>query len=150
MAFDITTTAGVVKTNLEALSVFFAVDILKPSSPAPEGPYAVIYPQATRVVGTTLTRTIEQHVLRIGIYQAPMVKDEDDRVLDPSILTARVASKLVGDFSLGGNIRNVDFAGEYGQPLEAEFVDEDVARTPYHVADITVPLIVDGDTDFVA
>ena len=150
MAFDITTTAGVVKTHLEGSGLFFAVDIIKPRSPVAEGPYACIYPERMRVVETTMVRTIEQHVLRVEVYQARHTQDDDDDAISPSTLTAQVANLFVGDFSLGGNVRNVDFGGQYGQALEAEFVDAEVARTPYHVSNITVPLIVDGDADFVA
>lgn len=145
MSFDITTTAGVVKTHLEGLGVFFKVDIARPMPGRPQGPYAVIYPESMAVLETTLTNTVERHVLRIEVHVSPTASDHQEAVLKGARIVQQVIDACFGDFTLGGNVRNVDVSG-----VEVAFVERDEAEAPTHVADITLPLIVDGEQAFAA
>jgi hypothetical protein len=150
VAFDITATMQAIQTHLRDSNLFRGVDIINVTSPPPVGPYAALEPVSMSVVSTTLTNPIEVHVVRVSLYLAPYLQNDQNRVLLSSTLTSEVMDLLYGDFELGGNIRNIDVAGQYGAGLEVEFVDEEVATTPTHIATITVPLIVDSATSFVA
>lgn len=147
MAFDITDTAEVVRLHLEGSELFWRADIAYPTSPPPEGPYAAVYPESMRVVGTTLTNPMELHTLKIRLYRAPYTLDDSERVLESARIASQVAALLYADFTLGAGIRNIDL-GQYSSGLSVEFTDEETANTPYHVADITLPLVVDPDTAF--
>ena len=150
MAFDITTSMEVMQTALVGSDLFRGVDIRHVDTAPPAGPYAALEPVSMSVVSTTLTSAIEVHVVKVALYLAPFLQDQQNRVLKASILTSQVADLFYGDFTLGGNVRNIDIAGQYGTPLEVEFVDVETADVPTHVANITVPLIVDSGTSFVA
>lgn len=150
MAYDITTTAQNLQAHLIGSALFSSVEIGTPNSPEPQGPTARIYFGSARVVETTLTNTIEVHVLQVRLYLGAYMYGEQERSLQASILASQAADYIVGDFTLGGTVRNVDIGGQYGDGLAVEFTDEETQTTPYHVATLTVPLIVDGATAFVA
>lgn len=147
MAFDISATAEVVRLHLEASELFWRAEIAYPTSPPPEGPYAAVYPISMQVVGTTLTNPIELHTLRIQLYRAPYTLDDSERVLESARIASQVAALLYADFTLGANARNIDL-GQYSSGVNVEFTDEDTANTPYHVANITLPIVIDPDTAF--
>jgi hypothetical protein len=152
MAWDVATTARLVQTHLEDSNLFFSVDIERPGQPRGEGPSATIEIVGMRVAETTLTYPIELHTLRVRLWRAMNTAGAEAVELERATLTSQVLDLFYGDFALGGNIRNVDVGGQYGEPLAASFVDEtlDDSNARYHIADITLPLIVDGATAFVA
>lgn len=145
MAFDITTTAGVVKTHINGTGDYFKADIGMPSGGRPQGPYAGIYPQSMSVEEVTLTTTVERHTLRIELHVSPTARTDQERVLEAARLTSEFLDLIYADYSLGGNVRAVDVAG-----IAVDFIDRIDAEVPTHVADITLPLIVDGTTAFAA
>jgi len=149
MAFDITLTAQALQTHLQGSDLFASVDIGRPNSPVGDGPSARITIDSMRVVDTVLNAAIELHVLKVKIYLGAYSFGEQSRELQASTLTSEVLDLLYEDFTLGGRVRNVDIGGQYGS-IEVDFVDEETTDQPTHVADITVPIIVDSSTVFVA
>ena len=151
MAFDITTTAETLQTAMRALQdadghdVFFAVDIATPKNGRPQGPYAVIHPGSISVIETTLKNTVQRHVLRVEVHVSPTAVSNQERALLGARIASQVLEALCGDFTLGGSVRNVDITG-----LAVEFADREIDDVPSRVAEITVPLIVDGTQDFTA
>ena len=59
-------------------------------------------------------------------------------------LVSSVIDRLIADYSLGGAVRNIDFGGQYGDTVGMEMGHGDVSGTMCRVADITLPIIVDG------
>ena len=155
MAFDIDTTAKLVQTNLKALKdssnrpLFFSVEIARPGQPVGEGPSATIHGESVRVVETTLTNPIELHTLHVVLWRAMNTSGEQARELEAMTLAGTVMDYIYGDFTLGAGVRAVDVGGIYGSGFEASFEPGNIEAAEYHVADITVPLIVDSSTAFV-
>lgn len=151
MAFDIDATCVAVQAWLVDSSIEFQdVSIRHPETVVAAGPVACIYPQSMRVVETTLTNPIELHVIKLNLYRAKFTVDDEERVLEAPRLASQVADLVYEDFTLGGRVRNVDIGGQYGEGFSVEFTDEDIQETTYHTAVITLPLIVDSGTAFVA
>lgn len=153
MSFDITTVTQTLQTHLRNSGLFFRVDIGNPQTTGtrtPRGPYAAIYPVRVDVVGTTLTNPIEVHTLSVRLYRSTYALSREERVLEPARIAQQAMDLLNVDYSLGGGIRAVDVAGIYGQGLQVEFTDEATQDSVNHIADITVPLIVDSSTAYVA
>ena len=155
MALDIATTMGVVQTHLEGATdsegqpLFVEVAIGGPTMAEPDGPSARITAGPMQVVAVT-AHPIELHVVNVLLYRARFTDAEEDRETETAHFVSRVADLFYGDFSLGGNVRNIDVAGEHGQPMAVEFTQEDVGDAPFHVATLTLPLVVDSATSLVA
>lgn len=156
MAFDFKTVMGVIKTHLESVvdaegvAVFTEVNIGRPTGVQPEGPSARIVAEPASVVDSVLNATVERHVASVRIYRAQYTDGAEARELDMVDITERFKDKLYGDFTLGGGCRNIDLMGQYGSGLTWAFVEEEVAESPYHIATIEIPLIVDPTTLLVA
>lgn len=151
MAFDILASMQAVQTHLQGSDLFREVLIKQYSSPPPVGPAAAIRPQRMYVASTTLTNPIEVHVVLVSLYYASYTQNDQDRATKAATLASAVADLIYADFTLGGRVRNVDFGGQYGSGFEVDFIPlEEIADIPTHVAEITLPLIVDGGTAFVA
>ena len=143
MAFDVTTTAGVLKAAIEGTSDYFKVDIGRPSSGIPQGPYVAIFPESMGVEVVTMGYTIERHVLRLEMHISTTARTDQERVLEAARLTSQFLDLVFTDYTLGGNVRNVDMVG-----IEVAFLDRSEAEALTHVATITLPLIVDGNVAF--
>lgn len=78
------------------------------------------------------------------IYISLLAKPED--ATDPALLYA--ASQLLAawsaGFTLGGDVMEIDLLGAYGTPLGMEigYIVHD--EKPFRIAEITVPLVIDG------
>lgn len=136
-------TAQAVKAHIDALDAFFAADIAVLRGGMPQGPYAVIYPQSIRVEQTTMLSTIEHHTLRVDIHVSPSARDQRERVLEGARLASQLLDSIYADFTLGGTVRNVDVVG-----IEVDFSEREFEDVPSRVAEITLPLIVDGTQPF--
>lgn len=145
MAFDVTASARAVQSHLEASGRFVHVQIGEPKNVVDQAGFvAAIFNESMRVVGTTMGATIQQHVLTIRLYRNMLAEPEESIELEGSLFVSAILSLFLGDFELGGSIRNVDVAGQEGQALEARWAYGDVSGKLYRLADITLPLIVDG------
>ena len=149
MAFDIKATLEAVQTLLEGSKLFKTVEIGRPESPVGDGPMATIHGESMEVVGVT-NHAIELHTLGIRIFQAQHSDALETLETDGWALVSQVMDLFYGDFELGGKIRNVDIAGQYGAPLSVDRNAEDIDTSPYYVAEITLPLVVDSTTLLVA
>ena len=150
MAFDIEATARVVQDALKDSRLFFSVEIARPGQPVGEGPSATISGESMRVVSTTLTNAIELHTLKVTLWRAMNTAGEEARELEAMTLASQVMDLFYEDFQLGGNIRAVDVGGIHSGGLEVDFTERNIDAAPYHIADITLPLIVDSATAMVA
>jgi len=148
--FDITDTARVVQNALKDSHLFFSVEIARPGQPVGEGPSATICGESMRVVSLTLTNAIELHTLKVTLWRAMNTAGEEARELEAMTLASQVMDLLYTDFQLGGNIRAVDVGGINSGGLEVSFEDRNIEAAPYHIVDITLPLIVDSTTAMVA
>ena len=67
--------------------------------------------------------------------------EETERVLAEAL--NGIMTKLLTDFDVGANIRNIDAAGENGQAMTATWGYVDVSGTMFRIVDLLIPLVVD-------
>lgn len=156
MAFDFATVLETVRNHLEGATdangqpLFATALIGEPNGPEPAGASARVTVRSAEVVSTTLTHAIELHTLNVRLYRGEYVSDEQVREVDTAVFVSRVMDLFYGDFTLGAGIRNIDIGGQHSSGLSVEFTTDETREATYHVADITLPLIVDSATTFAA
>jgi len=98
-------------------------------------------------LGSGLTSTTGLVVMMIRMYTPMMTEPADE--IDPDVLTATSAllELFSGDFTLDGNVRNVDLLGQTGQSLSAQAGYITIGKDPFRIMDITLPLIVNDVWD---
>jgi hypothetical protein len=153
MAFNITATMEAIQSLAKKRTEFADVLIGEPKAPPvadDQGLFASIYMESVEVSQTTLSGTIELHVVTLRIYRKLL----DEAVAEAEWGIAKVVQALVGDmladFDLGATIRNVDVGGASGIPLGTRWGQVTIGSTMYRVADIRIPLIVDDSATFTA
>lgn len=151
-AFDVTNSLRTLETVLKASGRYPIVRIGEPKQPpiTGQGIAAAVYLASQAVVGTTLTTPIEVHTVTVRFYRAMLDQPEDKAEIDLANAVADFEADLDGDYTLGGNVRNIDIGGQYGQGLGAEWGYVDIGGTMFRTAVVTVPLIVDSTVSFVA
>lgn len=81
-------------------------------------------------------------ILNVRVYAGALSEPAD--AIDPDMVAAvdDLCRAYVGDFTLGGLIKNVDVFGMYGQALDvrAGYLTQDGA--PYRVITVSVPCVV--------
>jgi hypothetical protein len=86
-------------------------------------------------------------VMLARAYGNMLAKPEDD--IDPRLMKS--ATALIGaysaDFTLGGNVRNIDLLGMYGTKLGAQAGYITIASTMYRIMTVTVPCVVNDMWD---
>ncbi len=147
MAFDIEQTLHVVNSYLRRLGTLSGAQIGEPKDP-PEDFYGCVFMRDTAVAELTLASTIEVHSVFVRIYMNMLRSSQNPAARPPEAELARAVSKTMQDFAedadLGSTVRNVDLAGQHGTAMGARWGYAEVGGTVYRIADITVPLIVDG------
>ncbi len=113
----------------------------------PKAPETSEIGAAVRMVGirtpeTVLEAPVRIYEVEVRLYRSAM-DDGEETELKLAQVVGDVMAELGGDFTLGGNVRNVDVAGIYGASLEADWDDLESAGTDFRVCNITVPLVVD-------
>lgn len=81
-------------------------------------------------------------VMKLRIYTSAIQEPAD--AIDPNMLAAAddLCRAYIGDFTLGGLVKNVDIFGMYGQSLRAKagYIQQDGMH--FRVMDITLPAVV--------
>ncbi|MCR4340906.1 MAG: hypothetical protein NUW01_13585 [Gemmatimonadaceae bacterium] len=140
-AFNIKSTLLAIQSYLAASGHVKLARIGEPKSP-PESVTAAVYMSSVAVAELTLATTIESQVVTIRLYRGAF-DDAEAAELELAQVVSNISRDLLGEFDLGGTIRNVDAGGQYGTGLSARWGYVDVGGTMYRVADMTVPLVVD-------
>ena len=81
-------------------------------------------------------------VMKLRVYTSAVQEPPD--AIDPNVLAAvdDLCRAYVGDFTLGGLVKNIDVFGMYGQSLRAKagYLQQD--GVVFRVMDITLPAVV--------
>lgn len=103
---------------------------------------AVWAEQITPVRSSGLNSTSVLVVLQIRVYSS--TKTEPLSAIDPTTVAAvdALCSAYVGDFTLGGLVRQVDIRGQHGVRLEVRAGYLQQSGDVYRVMTITLPLVV--------
>ena len=126
-----------IESYLKASGWFAAVHVGEQPSLAPgPGIQAVVTVTGLR---TAFVTTAAQQVwtVRVKLYRDVLADPAAQSETDLARAVSEISEDLLGEFDLGGSIRNVDAAN-----LSARWGHETVARVMYRVAVLTVPLIV--------
>lgn len=119
------------------------VGIGEPKAP-PADWYAALICDESEVIGTTLSGTIERRTVTVRAYHN-MLDDAEQTELDMSAMYAALLSAFLGDFDLGGSIRQVE---PVGTRTSLGYIT--IGTTMYRVMDIKVNLVVDDSATFAA
>jgi hypothetical protein len=145
MALDILGITDAVMSHAMASGHFDAVNGHEPKvAPATGGLTAAVWTDRVIPIGgaSGLDSVTAVLVLNVRIYASAVSEPAD--AIDPHMITAvdDLCRAYVGDFTLGGLVRNVDVFGSRGQALDvrAGYLTQDGA--PYRVITISVPCIV--------
>ncbi len=126
-----------IKSFLAASGRFRAVTIGEPFSP-PEGLACAVLLESYEIPMLTLASTIEKRTVIVRIYVAATEERREDIefLLDDAV--SEVIAAMLGDFDLGGDIREIDPTG-----ITVRFGFQIIAQQQFRVADISLPMTVD-------
>lgn len=149
MAFLIRPTLQAVQSHLLASGWFRDVRVGEPKSP-PDELTAALWMDSASVVALTLSDTIELHVVMIRLYENVLTEPTEgiEFLLDQAL--AQIEKDLFGDYDLGATIRNIDIGGKHGTSYQSVLGYIEIGDKNFRVADITLPLEVDGSATLVA
>jgi hypothetical protein len=148
MAFNITNTLNAITSHISSSGYVNDVQVGEPVSvpDANDRIFAAIWMTSAVVVEVTLSNTVELHTTNVRLYKrAAFGQGDDSGDVEQSLAlaTSQISSDLIGEFDLGGSIRNIDIAGQYGGGLSATWGYITIAQTVFRSVDIVVPLVVD-------
>lgn len=143
MSLDVTGILNALVSHAAAIGHLEQIGQHEPKS-APEGLLTgAVWNQETRPVRASgLASTTVAVVFMVRIYKNMLSEPQD--AIDPEVMAAMDAlmAAYVGDFTLGGLIKNVDVFGAHGTGLTARagYIPQDGRL--YRVMDIVVPCVV--------
>lgn len=126
-----------------ALGVFKQVNKHEPKSAPTQGLTAAVWVDEIEPIRSGgLNSTSARVAFNFRIY-LPMIQKPEDEA-DPRIAHALdlLMNAYSGDFQLGGNVRQVDLLGAYGQALSSRAGYISLDGKMYRVFTVTLPLIV--------
>ena len=144
MVKTLRTTILAIASLLEKHSGFDYVEISEPAR-APEGYTAVIQNIGMHSEETDLAGTIELRTISIRIYhRAPLNAPEPEIELRLGDFVDEVIEALLGNFSLGGTIRNIE-------PIRmtVDWGYQTIQNEAFRVAELKLPMTVDDSATFV-
>jgi len=151
MAFKVKSTLQAVASYMEASGYIRNVSVGEPKQPLEgRGLSAAIFMSSANVVELTLATTIEVHVAMIRVYADMLREPLEANEFEMSEVVGDILSDLLGEYDLGGTIRNIDAAGQYGTAVSTSWGHIDLSGKMYRIADITLPLIVDDSATLAA
>ena len=148
MAFEIGNTLHAVESYVQNLGLFQTVQIGEPKQPLGQGIHAAIFMQTVSISTVYVGGdTRENHIVQVRIYKDMLAEQTDPQNNLESELASAVSklmSNLLGDTDLESSIMSIDAAGMDGTQMRVDYGYIDVGGSMYRIADITVPLIVNG------
>ena len=143
MAFDIKSSLEAIQTHISKSGVG-TVQIGEPSVPPPPNTVlAAIWLESVESVGTTLDGSIEVWTVTVRYYMALPKEPTSGIELSMAKAISEVSALLMGDFTLGAKIRNIDIGGQYGARMRTRVGHVELGRIMCRTADLVLPLIVD-------
>lgn len=143
MTLNISGILDEVVSHAMASGHFEKVNGHEPANAPSLGLTAAVWTESVQAVRSSgLDQTTVQLVFNVRLYASAQSEPAD--AIDPTMITAMddLCAAYVGDFTLGGLVRQVDILGAYGRPLlvRAGYVQQSGAI--FRVMTITLPLIV--------
>ncbi len=143
MAKTLRTTIEALASHLEAYGGLDHVHIGEPARP-PEGYTAVIQNIRVRSELTSLSKTIEIRTVSVRFYhQAVLDAPDPETELTLGEFVDEIIEDLLGDFDLGGTIRNIQPVG-----IEVDWGYQTIQNVAFRVVELKVPMTVDDSASF--
>ena len=109
-----------------------------------QGPVAFITMTGTTVYAMTLGgQPMAQEVVTVTILLDALREPASGVEKDLALVATNIMADLLGEYDLGGTIRNVDPAGAHGASFATRWGYIEISRKMYRMVDITIPLLVD-------
>ncbi len=144
MAFGAQTLFNAIESHARASGLFDSINTHEPKSAPGGNLHCAIYvsTMAPVAVGSGLAATTGVLTIMARIY-LPMIQEPQDKI-DPTIAAATdtLLEDFSGDFTLGGNARNIDLLGQTGEALSARAGYITIDQTVFRSMDITIPIVV--------
>lgn len=150
MAFNIKDTLDVIHGYLVASGHVTRAQVGEPKSPPTEFLTGAVFMLSTVITKAYLQTQEESHVVQVRLYIDMLHEPTEEIEFRLALAVAEIVDDLIGDFSLGANIREVDIAGMNGTPLATTWGYVGISQRIYRIVDITLPLNVDNAVAAVA
>ncbi len=152
MAFDVTNTLRELETHMNKTGLFTVIQVGEPTKPfIGDGFFGAVWMQSQAVVGVYLGGdTKELHVATLRIFRDAFREEAEVMELEMTRAVGQTMERIVEDFTQRAEMRNVDIGAEEGVKYEATYGYITLADITYRIADITIPMIVDGSATAVA
>ena len=152
MAFDVTNTLREIETHMNKTGLFTVAKVGEPTQPwVGDGFFGAVWMTNQAVVAVYLGGdTKELHVATLRIFRDAFRGGAEEMELEMTRVVGQTMERIVEDFTQRAEMRNVDIGAEEGVKFEATYGYITLADITYRVADITVPMIVDGSATAVA
>lgn len=119
----------------------------------PSAMTAAIMAWAMKPAVTTLGGTVDVYTLMVRVYGKTDFTPETTEAgeLELLDLAVKLEQTFAGGFSLGGNVRAINWAGEEpGETFEMKWGHVTISQTQVRVLDVMVPCVVDDAAAFAA
>ena len=138
MAFLIKGTLQAIESYLLGNGWLRHVQVGEPKDP-PASLTGALWMESMRVVGLTLQGTIELHVVTIRIYESAKTDPTEDTIFVLDQVVAQIEKDLIGEYDLGGTIRNIDGGGKHGVRFGSVMIDREQGGRQSGAADSASP-----------
>ncbi len=149
MASQIADVMSRVRSEMKRSGIFSVVQGTEPESTPGKGLTTAIFHRHSQPVELVLNGASSLYVYTMRIYTDQLGSPEqeiEDRIVEA---IDQVINFLSEDFTLGGNIREIDFLGQFGHPVRAESGYIEVVGNPNsRIVDIDIPLVVNDTIIF--
>jgi hypothetical protein len=132
-----------IQGHLATSGYFQQVVIGEPTNLAHDVGYsAAIWTTGVRIPMTTFTTALRVYDTNIRIYARAFQRDTKQVELGLSDAVFQVTSDLLGEFDLGGSVREVDAGGMYGAPMSVNWGHNNLNGNIYRIADVRTGIII--------
>lgn len=148
MAVDIDGILNAIVSHALSIGWFDQVNQHEPKDRPPSGVTAAVWVDRVQpVVSSGLASTSVLMVFNVRLYTSTLQEPQD--AIDPTMIKAidDLYSAYIGDFTLGGLVREVDVRGTYGAGLDGQagYLKQD--EVMYRVFTISLPVVVNDAWD---
>ena len=145
MAVDFEAIRNVIISHALASGYFEWVSGHEPKSKPPNGLTAAVLLGETDTLpdasGMATVSIRQEFILRIHINMLAEPQDDIDTRHVGAALNSMLTA-LIGDFTLGGQVREVDLLGAHGQRLRARPGYLNISGTMFRINDLLIPCVV--------
>ena len=108
--------------------------------------YGAIWTMGTRSPYVSFDSTTRVYDTRVRLYTQAFTSPLDSREFVLARAVQQIASDLAGDYTLGGTVRELDIAGQFGPPMRARWGHAAVAGVMYRIVDIDIGLVINNSS----